>query len=216
LPDLWWVQMNPSPQDVLLVVDMQNDFMPSGALAVPQGDIIVPLVNRIAKRFKNVVLTQDWHPPDHRSFASSHPGRQPFETVELAYGQQILWPDHCVQATPGAALHADLMIPHASLIVRKGHHRDVDSYSAIREADGTPTGLAGYLRERDLTRIFIVGLALDFCVAYSARDARDAGFPVIVIEDACRAIDTQGSLAEARALMAAAGVEPLRAGALAN
>ncbi len=208
--------MNPSAQDVLLVVDMQNDFMPGGALSVPQGDEIVPLVNRIAGRFKNVVLTQDWHPSDHRSFASSHPGRLPFETVELAYGRQILWPDHCVQAAPGAALHADLAIPHASLIVRKGHHRDVDSYSAFREADGTPTGLAGYLRERSLARIFIAGLALDFCVTYSARDAREAEFPVIVVEDACRAIDTQGSLAEAYARMSAAGVERLRADALAT
>lgn len=191
----------------LIVVDVQNDFMPGGALAVPRGDEIVPLVNRLAARFDNVVLTQDWHPQGHASFASSHPGRKPFETITLAYGPQVLWPDHCVQGTSGAALHQDLAIPHAQLIVRKGHHRDIDSYSAFLEADRrTPTGLAGYLRERGLGRLYVCGLATDFCVAWTALDARAAGFETTVIEDACRAIDLQGSLAKAWSAMASAGV----------
>ena len=198
--------MTGSASDVLVVVDMQNDFMPGGALAVPEGDTIVPLVNRLAARFAHVVLTQDWHPAGHRSFASSHPGRQPFAAIELSYGSQILWPDHCVQDSAGAALHRDLKIPHAELIIRKGYNAAVDSYSAFREADGTPTGLAGYLRERGLQRVFVVGLALDFCVAFTARDAAAAGFPTVAVEDACRAIDTSGSLAAAREAMAAAGV----------
>jgi nicotinamidase/pyrazinamidase len=201
-------------RDVLLVVDMQNDFMPAGALAVPEGDAIVGLANRLAARFRHVVLTQDWHPAGHRSFASSHPGRQPFETADMPYGAQVLWPDHCIQASAGAALHRDLAVPHAELVIRKGYNAAVDSYSAFREADGTPTGLAGYLRERGLTRVLIAGLALDFCVAFSARDAVAAGFPTIVIEDACRAIDTGGSLAAARAAMAAAGVKVARSQAI--
>jgi nicotinamidase/pyrazinamidase len=194
-------------RDVLLVVDVQNDFMPLGALAVPRGDEIVPVVNALARRFANVVLTQDWHPPRHISFASSHPGRKPFERVRLPYGEQILWPDHCVQGTSGAALHADVAIPHAQLIVRKGYHANVDSYSTFVEADGKhTTGLAGYLRERGIRQVFLCGLATDFCVAWSAVDGRSAGFEVTVIEDACRAIDTAGSLAAAWQSMREAGV----------
>jgi len=193
--------------DVLLVVDVQNDFLPGGALAVPGGDAVVPLVNRLAGRFAHVVLTQDWHPPAHRSFATSHPGKAPFDTVMLPYGEQVLWPDHCVQGTRGAALSAALAIAHAELVIRKGFRRDIDSYSAFREADrATPTGLAGYLRERGLSRVFIAGLATDFCVAWSAADAREAGFEVFVVEDACRAIDTAGSLAAAWTRMTGVGV----------
>jgi nicotinamidase/pyrazinamidase len=183
---------------VLLVVDVQNDFLPGGSLAVPEGDAIVPLVNVLAQRFAHVVLTQDWHAPGHLSFASSHAGRAPFDTIALTYGPQILWPDHCVQGSFGAEFSAALSIPKAELIVRKGYRREIDSYSAFCEADGvTLTGLAGYLRERGLTQVFLVGLATDFCVAYSAVDARKAGFEVVVIEDACREIDTGGSLAAA-------------------
>lgn len=202
--------------DVLLVVDVQNDFLPGGALAVPHGDAIVPLVNRVARRFAHVALTQDWHVAGHASFASSHPGRKPFDTIELDYGTQVLWPDHCVQGTAGAAFAAALDVPHAQLIVRKGYRRDVDSYSAFREADrATPTGLIGYLRERGFTRVFLVGLATDFCVAWSALDARGAGFHALVIEDACRAIDTQGSLAAAWARMRDAGVVRIASAGLA-
>jgi nicotinamidase/pyrazinamidase len=198
-------------RDVLLVVDVQNDFMPSGALAVPRGEEVVPIVNRLAQRFRNVALTQDWHPPGHVSFASSHPGRQPFERIALEYGEQILWPDHCVQGSDGAAFHRDLAIPHAQLVVRKGYHPDVDSYSTFVEADGRhTTGLAGYLRERGIGHVYLCGLATDFCVAWSAVDARKAGFQVTVIEDACRAIDTGGSLAVAVRDLAAAGVRRIR------
>ncbi len=194
-------------RDVLLVVDVQNDFMPGGALAVPDGDGILPVVNALARRFANVVLTQDWHPPRHISFASSHPGRQPFERIRLRYGEQVLWPNHCVQGTAGAALHADLAIAHAQLVVRKGYHPDVDSYSAFVEADGQhTTGLAGYLRERGIRRVFLCGLATDFCVAWSAVDGRQAAFEITVIEDACRAIDTGGSLVAAWQNMQEAGV----------
>jgi nicotinamidase/pyrazinamidase len=201
--------MTPTDRDVLLVVDLQNDFVPGGALAVPGGQEVVPLANRIAARFAHVVLTQDWHPKGHRSFASSHPGRKPFETAQMPYGTQVLWPDHCVQGSPGAALHPGLVVPHAELLIRKGYHAAVDSYSAFREADRRPTGLAGYLRERGLERVFVLGLALDFCVAFTARDAREAGFPTFVLEDACRAIDNAGSLAAALGDMASAGVELL-------
>lgn len=201
--------------DVLLVVDLQNDFLPGGALAVPEGDAVVPLANRLAARFAHVVLTQDWHPAGHHSFASSHPGKRPFDTVPMTYGVQILWPDHCVQGTRGAAFSAALDIPHAELVIRKGFRRDIDSYSAFREADRiTRTGLAGYLRERGLARVFIAGLATDFCVAWSAADARDAGFDVFVVEDACRAIDTEGSHAAAWIRMHEAGVARLTAGEL--
>jgi nicotinamidase/pyrazinamidase len=186
--------------DVLLVVDVQKDFCPGGRLAVPRGDEVVPIVNRLAAKFTNVVLTQDWHPPGHLSFASSHPGRQPFETIDVAYGAQVLWPDHCVQSTAGAEFREDLLIPHAALVIRKGIRRAIDSYSAFYENDrATPTGLAGYLRERGLRRVFLAGLAFDFCVRYSAEDARREGFEAIVIEDACRGIDVDGSVAATRA-----------------
>ena len=194
-------------RDILLVVDVQNDFLPGGALAVPGGDALVPVVNQLALRFRHVGLTQDWHTPRHVSFASSHPGKVPYETITLPYGPQILWPDHCVQGTPGAQFAPGLDIAHAELVVRKGYRRDVDSYSAFCEADGaTRTGLAGYLRERGIARVFLAGLATDFCVAYSAVDGRQAGFVVIVVEDACRAIDTGGSLASAWSRMRDADV----------
>lgn len=193
--------------DLLLVVDIQNDFCPGGALAVPNGHEVVPIINALAERFSHVVLTQDWHPPRHMSFASSHPGKQPFEEIDAPYGRQILWPDHCVQDSRGAAFHRDLDIPHAELVLRKGYHRDIDSYSAFYENDRrTPTGLAGYLRERGLTRIFLAGLAFDFCVRYSAEDARHAGFETVVVEDACRSIDIGGSAAATRQSLAALGV----------
>lgn len=193
--------------DVLLVVDVQNDFCPGGNLAVPHGDEVVSVINRLAKRFAHVVLTQDWHPVGHYSFASSHANHQPFQTITLPYGPQVLWPDHCIQTTHGAALRQDLDIPHAQLVLRKGYHRDIDSYSAFYENDrNTATGLAGYLRQRGLRRIFVVGLALDFCVRFSAEDARLEGFEVIVIEDACRAIDIDGSMAATRESFAALGI----------
>jgi nicotinamidase/pyrazinamidase len=193
--------------DVLIVVDIQNDFCPGGNLAVPRGDEVVPLVNAVARRFHNVVLTQDWHPADHLSFASAHPGRKPYDTIEATYGTQVLWPDHCVQDTAGAGFRKDLHIPHAALIIRKGIHRAIDSYSTFYENDRkTPTGLVGYLRERGLTRVFLAGLAFDFCVRYSAEDARREGFVVNVIEDACRGIDVAGSVAATRASLAAMDV----------
>ncbi|WP_150565500.1 bifunctional nicotinamidase/pyrazinamidase [Pandoraea morbifera] len=193
--------------EVLLVIDVQNDFMPGGALAVPNGHEVVPVINGLASQFAHVVLTQDWHPADHVSFARSHAGRQPFETIALPYGEQVLWPTHCVQDTHGAALHADLHVPHAQAVVRKGYQSSVDSYSAFVEADRrTPTGLAGYLREKGVRRVHCAGLATDFCVAWSALDARAAGFDVCVIERACRAINLDGSLATAWASLAAAGV----------
>jgi nicotinamidase/pyrazinamidase len=190
--------------DVLLVVDIQNDFCPGGALAVPRGDEVVPLVNALAKRFHHVVLTQDWHPPNHQSFASTHPGRKPYDTIQVSYGAQVLWPDHCVQGTPGAEFRPDLHIPHAQLVLRKGYHREIDSYSAFHENDRkTPTGLSGYLRERGLTRVFLAGLAFDFCVRYSAEDASRDGFGVVVVEDACRGIDVEGSVAETHRILLA-------------
>lgn len=186
---------SPTENRVLLVVDVQNDFCPGGALAVPEGDAVVPFVNRLARRFAHVILTQDWHCEDHLSFASSHPGAKPRQTIELPYGDQMLWPDHCVQGTAGAAFHPELKINNCELVLRKGYHRDIDSYSAFFENDRqTPTGLAGYLRERGLSRLFIVGLATDFCVAYSALDARKLGFEVTVIEEGCRGIDVDGSV----------------------
>jgi nicotinamidase/pyrazinamidase len=195
----------------LLVIDVQNCFLPGGSLAVKDGDQVVPVINRLAKGFANVVMTQDWHTPGHVSFASSHGGKKPFETIDLSYGKQVLWPDHCVQGTDGASLSKDLSIPQAELIVRKGHHKDTDSYSAFTEADGkTTTGLAAWLKARKLQRLFIAGLATDFCVAWTALDARKAGFEAYVIEDACRGIDTQGSLAKAWADMAKAGVKRIQ------
>ena len=200
--------MKPGDRDVLLIVDVQNDFCPGGALAVPQGDAIVPEVNRLAAAFAHVVLTQDWHPPAHSSFASAHPGRAPFETIELPYGTQVLWPDHCVQGTPGAEFHPGLDVPHVELVLRKGVVRTIDSYSALRENDRkTPTGLAAYLRERGFARITICGLATDYCVLYSALDAREAGFKVALQTAACRGLDINGSLARALAAMQEAGVE---------
>ena len=199
---------SPGDRDVLLVVDVQNDFCPGGALAVPQGDEIVPVVNRLARRFAHVVLTQDWHPPGHRSFASAHPGKQPFETVDVEYGAQTLWPDHCVQGTSGAGFHPGLDIPQIELILRKGYRAGIDSYSAFRENDReTATGLAGYLRERGFERITLCGLALDYCVFFSAIDAREAGFEVTVALEACRGIDLDGSLTRALAAMRDAGVD---------
>jgi nicotinamidase/pyrazinamidase len=192
----------------LIVVDVQNDFCPGGALAVPKGDEVVPVINRLAARFANAVFTQDWHPRGHTSFASSHPGKKPFETVELPYGEQVLWPDHCVSGTRGAAFHEGLELAKAQLVIRKGFHRDIDSYSAFVEADRkTSTGLAGYLKERGFESLFVCGLATDFCVAWTALDARAAGFEVSVVEDACRAIDLEGSLKRAWAEMTAAGVK---------
>src|SRR6267143_482436 len=203
--------IRPGGHDVLLVVDVQNCFIPGGSLAVNGGDEIVPIINRIAPAFRNVVLTQDWHTPGHVSFASSHPGKKPFETVQLPYGTQVLWPDHCVQGTEGAALHKDLRIPHAELIIRKGYRKQMDSYSAFYEADGkTPTGLTGYLKDRGLNQVFLVGLATDFCVGWSALDARKAGFAATVIEDATRGIDAGGSLAKAWADMTGAGVKRIK------
>ena len=200
----------------LLVIDVQNCFLPGGSLAVKDGDQVVPVINRLAKGFANVVMTQDWHTPGHVSFASSHAGKKPFETIDLSYGKQVLWPDHCVQGTDGASLSKDLNIPQAELIVRKGYHKDVDSYSAFTEADGkTTTGLAAWLKARKLQRLFIAGLATDFCVAWTALDARKAGFDAYVIEDACRGIDTQGSLAKAWADMAKAGVKRIQSGDIA-
>jgi nicotinamidase/pyrazinamidase len=193
--------------DALIVVDVQNDFCPAGALAVPRGDEVVAVVNRLAARFQNVVLTQDWHPHGHFSFASMHPGRKPFETIQAPYGEQILWPDHCVQNTHGAAFHRLLNIPHAVLTIRKGFRRDIDSYSTFFENDrSTPTGLIGYLRERGLTRVLLAGLAFDFCVRFSAEDARREGFDVVVIEDACRGIDVAGSVGATRTSFAERGI----------
>ena len=193
----------PADTDVLLVVDVQKDFCPGGRLAVPRGDEIVPMVNRLATKFTNVVLTQDWHPPGHLSFASAHAGKQPYQTIEVAYGLQVLWPDHCVQDTPGAEFREDVQIPHAGIVIRKGFRRAIDSYSAFYENDRTtPTGLAGYLRERGLKRVFLAGLAFDFCVRYSAEDAHREGFEAIVIEDACRGIDVDGSVAQTRRRLA--------------
>jgi len=210
-PALAQGKVKPGPQDVLLVVDVQNCFVPGGNLPVKEGDQIVPLINRLAKAFEHVVLTQDWHTPGHISFASSHAGKKPFEAVSLPYGTQVLWPDHCVQGTADANLHPALAIPHAELIIRKGYRQQMDSYSAFYEADGkTPTGLTGYLKDRGLKKVYLVGLATDFCVAWSALDARKAGFEAAVIEDATRGIDAGGSLAKAWQDMTGAGVQRLQ------
>ena len=194
--------------DLLLIIDVQNDFCPGGALAVADGDATVPVINRLSQRFGHVAVTQDWHPSGHSSFATSHPGSSPFETIDMPYGPQTLWPDHCVQGTPGAALHPLLSTERAELVIRKGFRPEIDSYSAFFENDRrTPTGLAGYLRERGLKKIFLVGLATDYCVHYSAVDARRLGFDTIVIESGCRAIDLNGSLAAAWTSMQEAGVQ---------
>ncbi len=196
--------------DVLLIVDVQNDFCPGGALAVADGDAVVPIVNRLAARFGHVVLTQDWHPAGHSSFATSHPGAAPFATIAMSYGPQTLWPDHCIQGSAGAAFHPQLATARAELVIRKGFRAEIDSYSAFYENDRrTPTGLAGYLRERGLRRVFVAGLTTDYCVHYSAVDARRLGFDVAVIEAGCRAIDLSGSLDAAWAAMTAAGVRRL-------
>jgi nicotinamidase/pyrazinamidase len=197
-----------SAEDILLIIDVQNDFCPGGRLAVTDGDAVVPAINRLSPRFDHIAMTQDWHPPGHSSFASSHQGSVPFDTISLSYGQQTLWPDHCVQGTPGAALHSELLTDQAELILRKGFRSEIDSYSAFYENDRvTPTGLAGHLRERGFRRVFLVGLATDYCVHYSAVDARRLGFDAVVIESACRAIDLAGSLAAAWTRMAEAGVQ---------
>jgi nicotinamidase/pyrazinamidase len=199
----------------LLVIDVQNDFCPGGALAVAGGDAILPLVNRLAAGFSTVVVTQDWHPADHVSFAAQHEGAVPFGSVELDYGRQTLWPTHCVMATEGAALHPGLDIPHASLIIRKGSNRMIDSYSAFLEADRTTrTGLDGYLASRGISEVVLCGLATDYCVAWSAEDARGFGFGATVIEDACRAIDLGGSLATAWRRLEEAGVARRMSGGL--
>ncbi|HEV7335762.1 MAG TPA: bifunctional nicotinamidase/pyrazinamidase [Bosea sp. (in: a-proteobacteria)] len=191
----------------LIAVDLQNDFCSGGSLAVPGGEEVVPLVNALGRNFSTVVLTQDWHPAGHASFASSHPGREPFEIVEMPYGPQVLWPDHCVQGQAGADFHPAIELSMAQAVIRKGFHRGVDSYSGFVEADGrTPTGLAGYLRERGVGRIVIAGLATDFCVNWTAQDAVRGGFEVLVVEEACRAIDLDGSLDRAWAEMNALGV----------
>jgi nicotinamidase/pyrazinamidase len=193
--------------DVLIVIDVQNDFCPGGALAVPRGDEVVAPILGIAPRFRHTILTQDWHPADHTSFAASHAGKKPYESIELAYGAQTLWPAHCIQGTPGADFFPALRLPQAELILRKGFRPQIDSYSVFFENDRTtPTGLAGYLRERGLTRVFFAGLAYDYCVGYSALDARRLGFPAVVLRDACRAIDLNGSVAVMEAQFAEAGV----------
>lgn len=205
--------ITPRSDDLFLVVDMQYDFLPGGSLAVTGGDEIIIPINRLGRRFDNVVMTQDWHPAGHISFASSHTGMKPFEVIGLPYGPQVLWPDHCVWDTHGAEFSTDIELPHTQLVIRKGYHEVVDSYSGFQEADRkTKTGLAGYLRERKFKRLFIAGLATDFCVNWTAVDSAHAGFETYVIEDACRAIDTSGSLAQAWADMNAAGVKRIVAG----
>jgi nicotinamidase/pyrazinamidase len=200
-------QLQVSERDVLLIIHVQNDFCPAGALPVNHGNEVVPIANRLARRFQHVVLTQDWHPSAHESFASTHSGKAPYDTIVVSYGPQILWPDHCIQASAGAALHPDLDVPHAELILRKGFRRNIDSYSAFQENDRrTSTGLAGYLRDRGFDRVFLAGLAFDFCVRYSAEDAAREGFEAVVFEDACRGIDVGGSVAATRASFAELGI----------
>ena len=201
-------------RDVLVVVDVQNDFLPGGALAVPDGDAVIAACNVLGRHFAHAVLTQDWHPAGHASFASSHPGKAPFDAVDLPYGRQVLWPDHCGQGGRGAALADALDLPPAELVIRKGYNRGVDSYSAFLEADGTATGLGGYLKARGFARVFVCGLATDYCAGWTAMDARREGFDTFVIADACRGIDVGGSLAKAWADMAAAGVERIEGAAV--
>jgi nicotinamidase/pyrazinamidase len=199
--------MDTHETDILVLIDVQNDFCAGGSLAVPGGDEIVPLVNQIAQDFRHVVLTQDWHPAGHSSFASSHPGAPPFSQIITLYGPQTLWPDHCVIASHGARFHPGLNVPHTELVIRKGFRSEVDSYSAFFENDHvTPTGLAGYLRERGFTRVYLAGLAFDYCVRYSAEDARAQGFETFVIEAACRAIDLNGSAEDTRRAFQAKGI----------
>ncbi|KAB7782958.1 bifunctional nicotinamidase/pyrazinamidase [Methylorubrum populi] len=208
--------MRLTEHDVLLVIDVQNDFLPGGTLAVPEGDAVIAPINRLAERVPHVVLTQDWHPPGHASFHGSHPGKAPYDTADLHYGEQVLWPEHCVQGTRGAELAEGLNTERAELVIRKGHHPGIDSYSAFLEADRrTRTGLTGYLAERGLKRLLLAGLATDFCVLWSALDARRDGFEVLVVEDAVRGIDLDGSLARAWDAMERAGVGRVESGALA-
>lgn len=203
--------MQLSNRAALIVVDVQNDFCPGGALAVAEGDAVVPLINRILPRFDVRVFTQDWHPSDHLSFAANHPGAVPFGTTEMPYGEQVLWPVHCVQGTKGAAFHPDLDARAADVVIRKGFRQEIDSYSAFFENDRTtPTGLSGYLREREVDAVWLVGLATDFCVNFSAQDAARLGFGVVVVEDACRGIDLDGSLGQAMAEMQARGIAVVR------
>lgn len=195
------------PTDVLLAVDLQNDFCPGGTLEIAGGDEIVPLVNKLARAFPHVLMTQDWHPPAHISFASAHPGAKPYQIIAAPYGPQTLWPDHCIQNTHGAKFHPGLDIPHAELVLRKGFHRGIDAYSAFLENDHvTPTGLAGYLRERGLTRLFLCGLAYDFCVRFSAIDGTSQDFECLVIEDATRPVKLPGSIESTRQAFAEAGI----------
>jgi nicotinamidase/pyrazinamidase len=209
-------KIKPNASSALIVVDEQNCFLPGGSLAVKDGDQVIPVINRIAKSFDNVVMTQDWHTPHHMSFASSYSDKKPFEMIKVAYGDQVLWPDHCVQDTEGAQIAKDIKIPQANLIIRKGFRKDVDGYSAFVEADRkTHSGLASYFKERGIDTVFITGLATDFCVAWTAVDARHAGLTTYVVEDACRAIDVNGSLAKAWADMTAAGVERIQSSDLA-
>jgi nicotinamidase/pyrazinamidase len=194
-------------ETVLLLIDIQNDFCRGGALEVPQADEVIAVVNRLGQKFQHIVLTQDWHPPGHESFASTHEGHKPYDVIAAPYGQQTLWPDHCIQGTQGAQLHPSLDVPRAQLVVRKGYRREIDSYSAFYENDHrTPTGLGGYLREIGISRVFVAGLAFDFCVRYSAEDARREGLEVTVIEDACRGIDANGSIEDTRRSFARAGI----------
>jgi nicotinamidase/pyrazinamidase len=207
--------MQITAHDVLIVTDVQNDFCPGGALAVPGGDAVIAPIHRIAASFEHIILTQDWHPPGHTSFAASHPGKHPFEQIDLSYGLQTLWPIHCVQGSAGAEFHPALHLPQAELILRKGFHPLIDSYSAFFENDRTtPTGLAAYLAERGLTRVFFAGLAYDYCVGYSALDARRLGLPAVVLRDACRAIDLNGSVAAIDDEFARAGVTVTETSAL--
>ena len=204
--------MHPAHNDLLLVIDVQNDFCPGGALAVTDGDAVIPVIHRIAPLFNHILLTQDWHPPNHQSFASAYPGKHPFEQINVSYGQQTLWPDHCIQGTPGADFHPALQLTRAELILRKGFRPEIDSYSAFFENDRTTaTGLGGYLRDRGFTRVFLAGLAYDYCIAYSALDARRLAFDAVIIRDACRAIDLNGSVAAIEREFAAAGVELMNA-----
>ncbi len=204
-------KIKPAGNSALIVVDVQNCFVEGGTLPVTKGSEVVPVINSLAPAFENIVVTQDWHTPGHASFASSHGGKKPFETTKLSYGNQVLWPDHCVQGTEDAALHKDLKLPTAQIILRKGFHKDVDSYSAFEEADRkTSTGLSGYLKQRGIKTVFVTGLATDFCVAWTAMDARKLGFEVYVIEDATRAIDLNGSLAAAWKQIAKAGVKRIQ------
>ena len=208
--------IKPGPKDALIVVDVQNCFVDGGTLPVKGGAEVVPVINKLSGAFENVVVTQDWHPAGHASFASSHSGKKPFETTKLPYGTQVLWPDHCVQGSEDAALLKDLTLPKAQLIIRKGYHQSTDSYSAFMEADGkTSTGLAAYLRAHGVDSVYVCGLATDFCVAWTALDARKAGFKAAVIEDAARGIDLNGSLKAAWDKMAKAGVKRIQSGDIA-